>query len=349
MARRHDEKYLKIKAHLLGLIRRGLLRPGQKIPSEYLLASRFAVNKTTANKAVALLVSEGFLARKQGAGTFVANEFAAPVPAIGFYTNLRAGSYFQHLMIGAQEEAAERGYGTMFFQAPGWEMEIDLARFWNFIRATGIKGLIINRPFQKALRQLPSLFLDTSVPSRQVDQVQVDNVQGGRLLAGHLIECGHTQAAFVSQDPSRDDLRSRAAGFFAVFERRKLFDTVHRLAAFSPAKHNLFAVLRQLLLADHRITAIAFDSDHVAHRAIPILRKLGKRVPQDISVTGFGNVAPDRYAYRLTSVEQHPASLGHLAAGALIDRIEGLQKGRIAIQTPVELVKGDTVVAIRRP
>lgn len=191
------QKHLQIREYLLSRIRRGLLRPGQKIPSEYTFASRFSVNKTTANKAVSMLVSEGFLLRRKGAGTFVANEFAGAVPAIGIYTSLRAGSYFQHLVIGAQEAAAARGYSLMFFQAPGWEVEIDLDRFWRFIRAAGIKGLIINRPFQKELAGIPTLFLDTAVPSARANQVQIDNRQGGRLIAEHFLECGHKQAAFI--------------------------------------------------------------------------------------------------------------------------------------------------------
>lgn len=141
---------------------------------------------------------------------------------------------------------------------------------------------------------------------------------------------------------------ARAEGGQAVFARRRLFDSAQRLAVFSPTRRNLYPVLRELLLSDHRLTAIAFDSDHVAHRAIGILRKLGKRVPQDLSVAGFGHVAPDTYPYRLTSIEQHPATLGNLAAGALIDRIEETHRRVVRILAPVELVKGDTVALLGR-
>jgi GntR family transcriptional regulator of arabinose operon len=337
------QKHVEIREYLLSRIRRGLLRPGDKAPSEYELARRFNVNKTTANKAVAMLVSEGFLERRKGAGTFVVNEFATVTPAIGIYTNLKSGSYFPQLLIGVEEEAYARGYSVTFLQFPGWGAEFDADRFWKYVASTGIKGLIINRPFQKPLTNIPTLFLDTAAPAADVDQVQVDNEEGGRLLAKHFLDMGHKHVAFVSQDPSREDLVARARGFLGAFEKRGLGKRSHDLHSFSPAQHNLPTVLRRLLLTNAELTGIGFDSDHVAHRAIEILQKLPKAKCEQISVAGFGNVAPTGFPYKLTSIEQHPLTLGHLAASTLIDRIEGRTKHPARVLAPVELFPGDTV------
>ena len=66
-----------------------------------------------------------------------------------------------------------------------------------------------------------------------------------------------------------------------------------------------------------------------------------------LSIAGFGNVTAAGDAVRVTSIDQHPTTLGHLGTSALIDRIEGRQKGRIHILGHVELAKGDTVAVIR--
>jgi DNA-binding LacI/PurR family transcriptional regulator len=346
-SKRLPTKHLQIKEHLARLIRSGRLGAGQKIPSEYALASQFGVNKTTANKAVAMLVSDGFLKRKHGAGTFVADPFARNAPLIGIYLNLRPGTYFSHLLVGAQEEAQTRSYGLLFFQSPANETEIDVDRFWKYVRATGITGLIINRPFQPGVRNLPVVFLDTAVRRAQADQVQTDNAGGGRLLARHFLECGHRHVAFISQDATRGDLMDRARGFRDEFRKRGLGESAERLHGFSKARHNLLAVINQLLSADHRITGIAFDSDHVARQGIQILRRLRKRVPLDISVAGFGNVPSHDGLLKITSIEQHPLTLGHLAVATLIERLEGRLKGPVQRICPVELVKGDSVAVVR--
>jgi DNA-binding LacI/PurR family transcriptional regulator len=341
-------KHLEIRDALVGRIRAGRLKSGQKVPSEYALAREFGVNKTTANKAVSMLVSEGYLCRKRGAGTFVADEFAGKAPLLGMYVNVRASAYAAQLLVGAQEEAAARGYGMVFFQSPTWGHEVDEDRLWRYVRSTNIRGLIINRPYQRRLEDIPTLFLDTTVPSEDVDQVQVDNLQGGRILAQHFLACGHRQVAFISQDPSRRDLTDRAKGFLSTFAKKGLGDSAGRLHAFSPAKHNLAGTIQQMLLSDHRITGIAFDSDHVALHSIPVLRRLGKRVPQDISIAGFGHVTGADSPVHLTSVDEHPYTLGHLATSALLDRVEGRAgKKRTRIIAPVELVRGDTVINLR--
>jgi DNA-binding LacI/PurR family transcriptional regulator len=49
----------------------------------------------------------------------------------------------------------------------------------------------------------------------------------------------------------------------------------------------------------------------------------------------------------LTTIQQHPLVLGHTAAEALIDRIEGRLKGRVKITIAVELAPGDSVADLR--
>jgi GntR family transcriptional regulator len=46
--------------------------PGDAIPSELDLASRFGVSQGTVRKAVQALAAENLLVRRQGSGTFVA-------------------------------------------------------------------------------------------------------------------------------------------------------------------------------------------------------------------------------------------------------------------------------------
>jgi len=69
--------YLQVKDILLKRVVDGLYRPGNSIPSESQLAADFGTSISTIRQAVSILVSEGYLVKKQGKGTFVA---AKPVP-----------------------------------------------------------------------------------------------------------------------------------------------------------------------------------------------------------------------------------------------------------------------------
>ena len=63
--------YQQIKSLLLQSLERGEWKPGEAIPSEMELASRFQVSQGTVRKAVDELAAENLLTRRQGKGTFV--------------------------------------------------------------------------------------------------------------------------------------------------------------------------------------------------------------------------------------------------------------------------------------
>ncbi len=306
-------KHSAIRNYLLGLILSGRLPQGTKVPSEYALAERFSANKTT---------------------------------CIGVLMNLRAGSFFSNLLVGIQEEAFDRGYGVQFFSPPAGEFDPD--KFRHFLESSGVKGMVINRPFQRWFAGMENLYLNTSVPNARVSQVQTDDFQAGYLLGSYFLKMGHRHIAFVSQDDARSDLQQRAAGFRKALEEGKATDSLQRLQNFSKKANNLHSVLQRMLATDHRITGIAFDSVYVAGEAFRILSKLGFAVPSAISIAGMGNLAPGEQTLQITTINQYPMLMGHAAAETLINQIEGKLKKPASIVIPVDLIPGETVIRIER-
>ena len=64
--------YQQIKALMTASLQQGEWRPGEAIPSEMDLATRFKVSQGTVRKAIDELAAENLLVRRQGKGTFVA-------------------------------------------------------------------------------------------------------------------------------------------------------------------------------------------------------------------------------------------------------------------------------------
>ena len=64
--------YQQIKSLLLQSLQRSEWKPGELIPSEMELSSRYSVSQGTVRKAIDELASENILTRKQGKGTYVA-------------------------------------------------------------------------------------------------------------------------------------------------------------------------------------------------------------------------------------------------------------------------------------
>lgn len=64
--------YQRVKDHVAGLIGRGQLGSGDRVPSEHELVDLFQVSRMTANRALRELTAEGWLFRVPGLGSFVA-------------------------------------------------------------------------------------------------------------------------------------------------------------------------------------------------------------------------------------------------------------------------------------
>jgi len=66
--------YRQVADVLRDRIEKGLFRPGERIPTEYELCDRFGVSRISIRQALAELVHEGLLHRRQGSGTYVCPE-----------------------------------------------------------------------------------------------------------------------------------------------------------------------------------------------------------------------------------------------------------------------------------
>ena len=63
--------YFQLKELLIEEIKKGRLKPGQQIPSEFKLCEQFRVSRTVVRQAISSLVQSGYLNREKGRGTFV--------------------------------------------------------------------------------------------------------------------------------------------------------------------------------------------------------------------------------------------------------------------------------------
>ena len=66
--------YLQLKNKLQDSIESGILAPGSKLPTEFELSEQYSVSRVTVRKALKELSDQGYLERKSGKGTFVAEK-----------------------------------------------------------------------------------------------------------------------------------------------------------------------------------------------------------------------------------------------------------------------------------
>lgn len=93
-----------IRSELRRAIIEGEFPPGSKLPNEEALCARFAVSRITLREAVRGLIEDGYVTRRQGAGTFV---MQGPTLRNSLDTNFSYTEYLESIGVRASKQVLE--------------------------------------------------------------------------------------------------------------------------------------------------------------------------------------------------------------------------------------------------
>lgn len=295
----------------------GKYAPDAHFPSEYELAERFGVNKKTANKAVSLLVSEGWLYRgRRGQGTLVAAQKPFPRGQLCCVFVIK-DLYQSQFLQGAQAGALEHEY-LLNYCSP---RPSDLPNFLKRLENSPVRG-ILTGAYGDLNTKLPVIYIDWILSNQAACySVTCNNYQGGYEMMKQVLVRGHRDIVIFFQNRLMPERLSgfhdalREAGIDDVEKRTFLWQEVSRYDA---RKH-----LRQALKKYPDLSAIVCGSDHMTINTADALDLQGIDWRNRIALTGFGNLLGKDPVLPVASVDQHPYNLGYTAAENLIALIEG--------------------------
>jgi Transcriptional regulators len=238
--------------------------------------------------------------------------------------------FFPEIIRAVSREVDHHGYGLLL--ADSGSNALAERRAIDVFRERRVEGLIlvpvdVRAPHVQALRRLdiPVVIMTQLVEGFLC--VSTDHVTGGRLVAYHLADLGHTRIACVgwSKDP-------KYRGFVEGLHERGLYFAPEDMFECQGWGHQLYHDAYERLggrLAAGRpeFTAVFCLNDLLAFGAMHALRDFGLRVPEDVAVVGFDNTALAAYSKPgLTSVAQPREEIGRLAVEVLFKRLTGADK-----------------------
>lgn len=202
--------------------------------------------------------------------------------------------------------------------------------YGNIVRSGRADGVIVSGPTfdDPEVRSLVAdgfpVVIQGRVPDLYAPSVDVDNVASARLAVDHLLELGHRRIACITNAPVRYTAAAdRLAGYreactsAGVAVDEGLFAEGDFNA---PSGHAAMSSVLKYGQPD----AVFVASDTVALGAIGAIRDAGLRVPEDISVIGFDDIALAAYFNpSLTTVRVPAHDLGHTAGTAMLDVLSG--------------------------
>lgn len=186
-------------------------------------------------------------------------------------------------------------------------------------------------------------------PARRHPCVSFDNARAAATATEHLIALGHRRIGFVC---GHTEVNDRA------LERRRAFEATMSAHGLMPDPDLLFerpfeyidgnAVMRRMLEHPDPPTAVFCANDIQAIGAMACCHEAGLRVPADISIMGFDDLAITQYTTpQLTTVHVPAAEMGRRAALQLVAAIRDGERP-MSLELPTQLtVRGSTAPPAR--
>lgn len=173
----------------------------------------------------------------------------------------------------------------------------------------GVDGIIIC-PSQKSkvsiqrimAAQIPFVLIGRYFQDIYTNAVVCDDVHGGEIATEHLLSLGHRKICFLNAPEYVSSARERLEGYCRAYQNAGLKvdpKMIHTVSLKQPTREQEL----QTIFTHTNATAVFAFSDVIAWETVLLLKNMGKRVPEDISVVGFDNLLSKlRFPFPLTSV-----------------------------------------------
>ena len=170
--------------------------------------------------------------------------------------------------------------------------------------------------------------------------VAIDNRGGIQRAIDHLVKHGHSRIAFIAGSPNdpHGDSEERLNGFYAAMQVHGL-DVDPGLVAYGLHIVEGGRLAMQQILDDGApFTAVLGSSDECAIGAMEILRKTGRRIPEDVAVIGFDD-SPEAAIQDppLTSIHSPTFERGRRALQLILEHVAGKEREKKLITVPTRL------------
>ncbi len=199
-----------------------------------------------------------------------------------------------------------------------------------------VDGIVVIAPHYEALTiidEIPARVPIAVIGPRgrfEFASINVDQARGAQLAAEHLLELGHTRLVHIAGPLDWLDAKARLESWHrrlraaGVEEFPSAVGDWDAASGFERAKE---------VMGDYAPTAIFVSSDQMALGVLHALHRSGHRVPEDVSVVGFGNIAGTAfYEPALTTIAIDFDEVGRQSMALMFDLMHGMPREPIILE-----------------
>ena len=256
------------------------------------------------------------------------------------------------VLAGAEAYCALHNYGLLFLSfrysanAPWKDLHLpEIITRRDVVRAAIVAGTNSQNLFTLLEHQgLPFSVLGNNVVgewrSGDYNVVNFDEIEGAREMTSYLLSLGHRNIGYIGN--------FRLPWFVHRYEGyRQVMEEAGLTPHFTDFESNRgeevgYLATKSILQNRGAVSAIFAGDDVVARGVYRALRHKGLRVPEDISVAGFGDLEGSALHPPLTTVRVFPQQVGARLAKALIEGIAAPDHPPRQWMIPTELIKRES-------
>jgi DNA-binding LacI/PurR family transcriptional regulator len=247
-------------------------------------------------------------------------------------------------VVGGIEDTARRAGYSVYLAESGADPERETGVVRSFAERR-VDGIVVTASRVGALYTplleemgVPIVLVNNQHPGEFVHSVIIENVEGSRLVTDYLLGLGHRRIAYLADRFGYQSNTERFAGYREALEQRGVPFLPELLAEGDGKAEGGLAATEELLSRPEPPTAIFCYNDMTAMGALRAAYKRGVRVPLDLSITGFDDLAISSFfCPPLTTVRQPMRQMGLLAMETLLALLANRGAG-VTLRVPAELV-----------
>ncbi|EJJ0291049.1 DNA-binding transcriptional regulator CytR [Salmonella enterica] len=234
--------------------------------------------------------------------------------------------FFSEIIRGIEVTAAEQGYLVLIGDCAHQNQKEKT--FLNLIITKQIDGMVLlssRLPFDASVeeqRNLPPMVMSNEfAPELELPTVHIDNLTAAFNAMNYLLDLGHKRIGCIAGPEDMPLCHYRLQGYVQALRRSGIMVDPHYIARGDFTYEAGANALKQLFEQPLPPTAVFCHSDVMA---LSWAKRQGLKVPDDLSIIGFDNIALAEFCDPpLTTVAQPRFDIGREAMLLLLDQIQG--------------------------
>ncbi|GAA0890334.1 LacI family DNA-binding transcriptional regulator [Fulvivirga kasyanovii] len=254
--------------------------------------------------------------------------------SIGVVVPKIASYFFSSALSGIQEVAVSNNYQVLICQTN--ESPTLEKKYISSLLSAKVDGLLISlakgskniKHIQRVIEHnVPLVLFDRTSDSFKVHKIEAEDFKGAHRAVTHLIDTGCKRIVHLSGPDTLAASLNRMRGYKEALKDKGLEvdDELIVPCDFDPETGR--KAIKRLLDKYPDIDGIFTVNDELGVESILTLKSMGIKVPDRVSVVGFGDFPICRIVDpQLSSVSHHPEKIGYEAAKCLLDQMKNKQK-----------------------